>query len=1140
MSRKLLFNSAWKFIKMPLNTTLDEVNQVDGWEAVDLPHDWLIYNTNDLYESSDGWYSKDFYVDSTKDSVKHIYFEGVYMNSVVYVNNQKVGEWKYGYSSFEFDITNYLIEGNNNIKVQVIHESPNTRWYSGAGIYRNVYMITTARTYLVTDGIYIVNEKTEDGFQTTIETEVESVKDLEENIIIRQSIIDANNDLVKVSDVTKTISKDRAIITHQMKVEDVELWSLESPYLYTLKTELLKDGRILDVIEQRFGYRTIKYDADRGFFLNDKHVKIYGVCEHHDLGALGAAFNKVAMKRKFLTLRKMGVNAIRTSHNMPAKDLMELADELGFLVNSEAFDMWEMKKTEYDYGRFFKEWYKIDVASWIRRDRNHPSVIMWSIGNEIPDTHHSDRGLEITKNLKEEVLLHDPKKNAHVTIGSNYMPWENSQECANELLLAGYNYAENLYEEHHKKYPHWFIYGSETSSTIQSRGVYHFPADIMTATHDDKQCSSLGNCCTSWGAKTTQDVIVKDRDATFSMGQFLWTGFDYIGEPTPYTTKNSYFGQIDTAGFPKDSFYFYQAEWTDYKTNPMIHILPYWDFNEGQLIDVRVYSNAPKVELFYNEESQGTFEIDHLNGTTLYGAWQLPYKEGSIKAVAYDEEGKVIATKENHSFTDATEIVLSADKYSILADGLDLAFVEISMIDKDGYSVENANNRVEVSVKGAGRLIGLDNGDSSDYDSYKGTSRRLFNGKLLAIIASKEEEGQVEITVSSYGLENKTIYMDAIACVKIEGVSAHTENERTEAITEVPIRKISLSNPSGTHFNKDNLEKCIQATLYPSNATYSDLEWKIVTPSGIESNLANIRPSKDNREVIIKALGDGDFRLRCSCYNGGDVPKVISELEFSISGIGAATINPYEFVAAGLYNSSNEIVDSGKEGGIVTNHAETIIGFSGVDFGEYGSDEVTLPIYYLNGEEASFEIWEGNPADENSKLVLNGTYRAKPRWDTFISNTFHLPYRLKGIKTIYFVFRNRLNFKGFMFKHYNKGTSKLFATDNSKIYGDSFNICAPSINSIGNNVSIEFDHMDFGEGINKLILCGRSNAASNSIHIKFEGEESGRVSKEMIEIASTSVSETREFKLNAIKGMQKVTFIFLPGSNFDLDWFRFE
>lgn len=301
-------------------------------------------------------------------------------------------------------------------------------------------------------------------------------------------------------------------------------------------------------------------------------MKLHGSCEHHDNGCLGAVSNRAAILRRFRKLREMGVNAIRTSHNMPAQEFMELADEFGMLILSEGFDMWERSKTDYDYARFFDEWVEKDVASWVRRDRNHPSIIGWSIGNEIFDTHADERGQEVTSLLRRLVKLHDPQGNGYVTFGSNYMQWENGQKCADILKLAGYNYGERLYNEHHEAHPDWAIYGSETASVVQSRGIYHFPLSQTVLADDDEQCSSIGNSCTGWGAKNTEECIIKDRDAEFCAGQFIWSGFDYIGEPTPYSTKNSYFGQYDTAGFPKDSAYVFRAEWTDYKKAPFVHI----------------------------------------------------------------------------------------------------------------------------------------------------------------------------------------------------------------------------------------------------------------------------------------------------------------------------------------------------------------------------------------------------------------------------------------------------------------------------------------------------------------------------------------------------------------------------------------
>lgn len=1140
MERKLLFNDQWKFSKQQLGVSLEAMDCADvEWSEIDLPHDWLIYNTNDLYETGEGWYKKTFVLDSVEDRVISLRFDGVYMDSTLYVNNQVAGEWKYGYTTFEFDITKYLVTGTNEIKVKVVYQSPNSRWYSGAGIYRNVWLKTVKPTHLVSDGIYIVTKKEKDGWYVTLETEaVNSYGNATTDARLRHIILDREGKEIKQAEMGVSVSSDVAKDVQTLFIGEPTLWSLKDPYLYTLKTQLLVGDELMDEEIHQFGFRTIRFDSNEGFFLNDEHVKLHGSCEHHDLGALGAAMNKTALRRQLMILMDMGINAIRTSHNMPAVEMMELADELGILIVSEGFDMWEETKTEYDYSRFFNEWCSRDVANWIRRDRNHPSIIMWSIGNEIHDTHTGPRGLEITKLLKSMVLEHDPAKNGQVTFGSNYMAWENSQICADELLAAGYNYAERLYEEHHAKYPHWYIYGSETASTLQSRGIYHFPASKVVVTYEDEQCSSLDNCSTVWGAKNTQKVITDDRDAKFCMGQFIWTGFDYIGEPTPYTTKNSYFGQIDTAGFPKDQFYLYQAEWTDYKTKPMVHLLPYWDFNEGQLIDIRIYSNAPKTELFFNDQSMGVFEIDHEKGKQLSGKWQLPYAPGTIKAVAYDEKGNIIATDVKSSFKDAAEIVLKTDKTALLADGQDLIFMEISMIDEDQNPVDNANNRVEVSVSGAGRLIGLDNGDSTDYDQYKGTSRRLFSGKLLAIIAAKQEPGEISVKVTSKGLPDKELKLSTLPCDRIAGISSLVENVKSEAVDELPIRKIELTRFGSGKLDIEHPVAKVAARILPEAATYGDVEWKAVTISGIETNIARIE--QNGQEATITALGDGEFRLRCSAKNGKKSPQIISELEFEITGMGTATLNPYEMVDAGLYNASNHEYDAGTLGGIAAQDGdESQIGFRGLDFGDYGSDEVTLPVNYWENNPIPLEIWEGMPGEENATLLLQTHYQANCVWATFQPNTFKLPKRLKGITTVCFVFHNKINLKGFVFTYTEKAYEKLSIMDNNQIYGDSYTVTEDAIEHIGNNVSITFDHMNFGEeGAKKLVICGRSHAETNTVHIRFS--DGTNFINQIAEFGRSTDYIEKEFELEAVKGKQTVSFVFLPGSNFDLKWFQFK
>lgn len=1139
MSEKQLFNDGWKFTKEKADITLQEINSKDiKWQEVEIPHDWLIYNSNDLYETSSGWYKKSFICNSNiKENRIALRFEGVYMDSTVYVNDVKAGEWKYGYSTFEFDITDLLKEGENEVKVQVVHKSPNSRWYSGAGIYRNVWLKTMPNTHVVSDGIYISTKKEEDNWKIEIETEIAGDKKTAE-IKVKHTVIDNKGNIAAVSDNNIKLSDKVEVDKQFIDVKAPMLWDIDTPTLYKLKTELIADGKTIEEEIQSFGFRTIEFTTDKGFFLNGRHVRLNGMCQHHDLGCLGSAVNKVAIRRQFQMLKKMGVNAVRTSHNMPAVELMELADEMGMLIDAEAFDMWEKSKTEYDYARFFNDWVEKDVASWVRRDRNHPSLIMWSIGNEIYDTHAGERGQEITRMLQKLVQSHDPKGNARATIGSNYMPWENAQKCADILKLAGYNYAEKYYAEHHKDHKDWIIYGSETGSVVQSRGIYHFPYAQSVLSDDDEQCSSLGNSTTSWGAKNTEYAITADRDTPYSLGQFVWTGFDYIGEPTPYFTKNSYFGQIDTAGFPKDSFYMYKAEWTDYKKAPMVHIFPYWDFNEGQMIDVRVCSNAPKIELFFNEESLGTFNIDHEKGHKLTGDWKIPYTKGTLKAVAYDEAGNVITVDTKSSFKDAAKLVLAPDKTELRADGRDLIFVEISMVDENGVPVENANNRVEVSVTGAGRLVGLDNGDSTDFDQYKGTSRRLFSGKLLAVIAAKLEPGEINVEVSSLGIKTESISFKAVPCEKPSGIAAFTENCKSEKIEEIPIRKIELISSEGNKLNENLTKVRVHAEIYPKNATYKDLEWRVTNATGIDSNIASVEA--DGNDAVITALGDGNLKLRCTTKNGSDKVKVISELEFEITGLGRANLDPYEFVAGGLYNASNCELGNGNERGVSTlREGDSYVGFKGVDFGEYGADEITLPIFELEGRPFPIEIWEGMPDEKGSEMVAKVIYDKGTKWNTYIDATYKLPRRFKGVTTICFVLRqHKLHIKGFVFKKIDKAYEKLWAKENNAIYGDSFTTTENAIEKIGNNVSVVYKNMDFGEtGFSKLIICGRSEIEKNTIHVRFNGEN-GEV-KQIAEFNRSEGYVEREFNLDSVKGMQEVTFVFLPGSQFDFKWFKF-
>lgn len=1173
-----LWNRGWEFTELTLEEASYEIPKKADWQQIELPHDWMIYDTKALYRDSIGWYKKTLEIqEADAEERMFLRFEGVYMDSTVYVNGQAAGEWKYGYSTFEVDITPFVKTGENEVLVRVVHRSPNSRWYSGAGIYRNVWLKCRNKTGLVSDGVYITPEKkTETFWKVKVTTELgdynETVSKEWDRTTIEQHILDAEGNPIAFAAVkmdmqnwerteaetTAPVGEQRSFyfgrkIRLEMQVEQPKLWDIGQGNLYTLQTKVMQGDKCIEEKRDSFGFRTLEMTPDKGMFINGRHVKLNGVCEHHDFGCLGAEFYDAAMERKFKILREMGVNAVRTSHNMPAPKLMELADKMGILVVSEGFDMWECPKTTYDYARFFKEWYKRDVASWVRRDRNHACLLMWSIGNEIYDTHMSEHGQEITVWLRDAVRVSDPERHAAVTIGSNFMRWENAQKCAELIDVVGYNYAEEVYEEHHKAHPDWIIYGSETASVLASRGIYHFPKEKSILTDEDKQCSALGNSITGWGAEGYIDCIGDDRDAEFSLGQFLWTGFDYIGEPTPYDTKNSYFGQLDTAGFPKDAYYIFKAEWTDYKTAPMVHIFPYWDFNEGQLIDVQICSNAPRIELFINGESQGTKDIDHTKGKEQVGLWKIPYKKGSIKAVAYDENGTVIAQEEKKSFTDSVRLTIKADKKALVADGRDLLYVEIGAEDVDGNPVENARNRVFVEVEGAGKLLGLDNGDSTDFDQYKGSSRRMFSGKLMAVIGADTEPGEVHIKCSSPGLEECKLVLPVSAQTAAgtqektaageKVVSSDLEKVEISEFEngEIPVRKIELSLQGSSVLTKEQPSVVAQARIYPENATYRELEWSVVNDTGIGVSFVTLKTAGEKAEI--EAKGDGEFRLRCSSRNGGEVVSVQSVMEMKVEGIGKAFMNPYNEIPAGLctyrYGKAGDGVEHGMGFMGAEDSLDAIIGFENLDFGEDGSDSIVLPIFANTNDPVTLQIWEGNPREEGCVLLGDFSYFKPPQWMVFQPETYKLKKRLRGVVPVYITSSFSFQLKGIFFEKQTRALAQLSAAECDSVYGDSYIKKEDCIENIGNNVLLTFESMDFGvEGVSKLTLCSRSRQEANSVQLRFTSKDGTVI--QTVEAKGNDVYDEQTFQIQNLKGKGKLEFVFLPGTQFDFKWFWFQ
>ena len=1142
MRETRLFNDGWLFAETPLeDSSVEEIRKSATWKSVDLPHDWLIYDSRNLYREGVGWYRRLFKCENLKDHRILLCFDGVYMDCCLYVNGISIGEWKYGYTGFIFDITDYITEDENELLLRCTYQVPNSRWYTGAGIYRNVWLIRVHKHHIVPYGIYISTRKVGERFAVTINTQTSKSSG---ELIHR--ITDSQGQIVteKHTSVSIKTNSDKSNGSDLMLIiNDPKLWSPDSPYLYSLTTSLVVDGQLVDQVSQKIGLRTLQFNPDEGFFLNGEHMKIHGVCLHHDLGSLGAATNTAALRRQLLLLKKMGANAVRCAHNPFSPEFMCLCDELGLLVMSELLDMWEEPKTPYDYARFFQDWIEKDVESWVRRDRNHPSLFMWSAGNEIHDTHASPRGLKVLKYLISLIRRFDPMENAPITFCSNYLPWKNTQKCADLTRLIGYNYSEKYYAEHHAAHPDWIIFGSETGSLPQSRGIYHFPLSESLLSDDDMQCSSLGNSRSSWGAKSTEQCIIDDLNTKFSAGHFIWAGWDYLGEPTPYHSKSSFLGHIDTAGFPKDSFYIIQAEWSSFQNTPVVHIFPYWDFNDGQLIDVRVCTNAPLVELLLNGKSLGIQKLDHTHGNTLLGEWKIPYQKGELRAIAYDKNGNVVATDHRCSFSDAVKIVLDPDKTRLEADGRDLIFITVSMKDKDGHPVENANNRVHVSVEGAARLVGIDNGNSADYDSFKGTSMRLFSGKLLVILAAKTFSGPIRLTVSSPGIPDQELFLEAVNAIVPPGVSALEENSPRGNYPqhEIPVRKIRLQ---ATRLALDRKNPCADVSyeLFPVNATYRDVEWRITDIKGIDSHLATLE--KTDTGVRVTALSDGKFTLRCATRNGGDAVYLYSALFFTAEGLGPATLDPYEYISGGLFTLSDGEIKNGNERGFATaRDGDSYAGFENIDFGPLGSDEITIDVFNLDSDPLDIHIWEGEPGKKGGQLISTVRYHKPSIWNTYQPETFHLDKKLKGIKTLSFQLGRKAHIRGFYFRCPEKAFMRLFAGQCDNASGDSFKRNFREITSIGNNVSITFRDMDFGDkGTNKIVITGRTSLPFNTIQIRFCCHKTGEESIQLVEFRgnqdNTSYIE-QEFTLERVTGKQDIHFVFLPGSRFDFLSFQF-
>jgi beta-galactosidase len=767
------FDKGWHFylgdVKDGEKTSLDDAN----WRLLNLPHDWSIEGKfskdnpatpeGGALPGGIGWYRKTFPVPaSSKNKLIYIDFDGVYQKSDVWINGHHLGFRPNGYISFRYELTPYLnFGGSNTIAVKVDNSvQPNSRWYSGSGIYRNVWLVTTNKVAVDHWGTYVTTPVINDDFATVnLSIQIRNNTGKKQSISVTTSIVGADGKVV-TSLVSPLIIKDTVNkLSQNINLSKPKLWSVAAPYLYKVVTKI-SGANINDTYTTPFGIRYFSFDPDKGFSLNGKPMKILGVCDHHDLGSLGAAVNTRALERQLQMLKAMGCNGIRTSHNPPAPELLDLCDKMGFIVMDEAFDCWEWKKAKYDYHLYFKEWHKRDLEDQILRDRNHPSVIIWSIGNEIPQ-----QGDTSALRLAPELvgIVHSLDKTRPITTANDNPGKGNKIIQSGAIDLIGYNYHEFDYATFHDRYPGKKFIATETTSGLEMRGHYDMPSDSVriwparwdkpfTEGNPDNSVSAYDNVRPAWGSthEATWKVMKKYG---FLSGMFIWTGFDYLGEPTPYSwpSRSSYFGIIDLAGFPKDIYYMYQSEWTN-KT--VLHIFPHWNWEPGKLIDVwAFYNHADEVELFLNGKSLG---VKKKTGDDLHIKWRVKYEPGTLKAVSRKDD-KVVLTREIHTAGAPAKIELVADRKNIKADGKDLSFITVKILDKDGNLVPDADNLVNFKLNGEAFIAGVDNGDEVSHDPFKANYRKAFNGLALAILQTKEKAGNITFTATSKGLQGASI-----------------------------------------------------------------------------------------------------------------------------------------------------------------------------------------------------------------------------------------------------------------------------------------------------------------------------------------------------------------------------------------------
>lgn len=805
-----LLEKNWKFTKGDYPEAINPEFNDTRWETVTVPHDWAIYGpfdrNNDLQtvavtQNSEkvasektgrtgglpyvgvGWYRTRFTVDNSNDRRVTLIFDGAMSEARIYVNGKEACFWPFGYNTFHCDVTDFLNESGtpNQLSVRLENKPQSSRWYPGAGLYRNVHVVVTDRIHIPVWGTYITTKfvPTETGMQCSaasvrLQTRIENAG--QEDVRILTEILSPQNVIVTSKDNTRKINHGQPF-EQNFIVDAPLLWSPETPHLYKAVSKVYIKDQLVDEYTTRFGIRDIEIIADKGFYLNGKHRKFQGVCNHHDLGPLGAAINTAALRRQLTLLKDMGCDAIRTAHNMPAPELVALCDEMGFMMMIEPFDEWDIAKCKNGYHRFFNEWAEKDMVNMLHNYRNNPCVVMWSIGNEVP-TQCSPQGYKVASFLQDICHREDPTR--PVTCGMDQVTCILGNGFGAMIDVPGLNYRDHRYKETYDKLPQNIVLGSETASTVSSRGVYKFPVQKLPhAKYDDHQSSSYDMEYCSWANLPDDDFALAD-DNDWTIGQFVWTGFDYLGEPSPYDTDawpshSSLFGIIDLASLPKDRYYLYRSQWN--KKDNTFHVLPHWTWQgrEGEITPVFVYTSYPTAEVFVNGKSYGKKQKENNISTKYSGTpgseeitnqlhkryrmmWMdVVYEPGELKVIAYDKNGNAVEEKIIRTAGKPHHLELTVDRNEIIADGKDLAYITVSVVDKDGNLCPHDGRLVNFVVKGAGKYRASANGDATNLDLFHLPKMHAFSGQLTAIVQAGETAGAIQFEAKAQGLKSGKI-----------------------------------------------------------------------------------------------------------------------------------------------------------------------------------------------------------------------------------------------------------------------------------------------------------------------------------------------------------------------------------------------